>query len=105
MSGPAPARLPAGADPSGPDRAAELLERLAAIEAGIHADRHRQPAAVVEEIARLRAAGATVPGSPPGPASPGRSSATGSAGPASTSTFSGISAATSGRCSSGAGPG
>ncbi len=37
-----------------------LLERLAAVEAAIRDDRHRQPAAVVEEIARLWAAGETV---------------------------------------------
>jgi DNA-binding Lrp family transcriptional regulator len=46
--------------PPASDGAAALLERLAAVEAGIRADRHRQPAAVVEAIARLRAAGATV---------------------------------------------
>lgn len=47
---------------SRPDEAAALPERLAAVEAGIRADRHRLPAAVVEEIARLWAAGATVSG-------------------------------------------
>ncbi len=46
--------------PVGPGGTSGLLERLAAVEAGIHADRHRLPAAVVGEIARLRASGATV---------------------------------------------
>ncbi len=48
--------------PAGEGAATALLERLAAIEAGIRDDRHRQPAAVVEEIATLWAAGETVPG-------------------------------------------
>jgi hypothetical protein len=42
--------------------AAALFERLAAVEAGIHEDRYRQPAAVLEEIARLWTAGATISG-------------------------------------------
>lgn len=49
-------------DTTFPHRTSDLLERLVAIEAGIHADRHRQPPAVLEEIARLWASGATVPG-------------------------------------------
>ncbi len=49
-------------DTSSPSKISELLETLAAIEAGIRVDRHRQPRAVLEEMARLWAAGATVPG-------------------------------------------
>ncbi len=72
MNAPAPARaaerprrLHEGAAmtaASRPDGIATLLERLAAVEAGIRDDRHRQPAAVVEEIASLWTAGATVSG-------------------------------------------
>jgi len=55
-----------GTEPAGltarPGGAAALLERLAAIEAGIRDDRHRQPAEVVEAIARLWAAGETIAG-------------------------------------------
>jgi DNA-binding CsgD family transcriptional regulator len=43
------------------DAMVALAERLAAVEADIRAVRHRLPAAVVEEVARLFAAGATVP--------------------------------------------
>jgi len=49
-------------DTSSPSKISELLETLAAIETGIRVDRHRQPRAVLEEMARLWAAGATVPG-------------------------------------------
>ncbi len=49
-----------GRDTSNAAGAGELLERLAAIEAGIRADGYRQPPEVVEAIARLRTAGATV---------------------------------------------
>ncbi|MEN6518849.1 MAG: hypothetical protein ABFC38_11850 [Methanospirillum sp.] len=49
-------------DTSSPSKISELLETLAAIEAGIRVDRHRQPRAVLEEMARLWVAGATVPG-------------------------------------------
>ena len=45
----------------GPGGAGTLAARLAAVEAGIRDDRHRQPAAVVEAIARLWTAGAAVP--------------------------------------------
>lgn len=45
-----------------PDAVAGLAERLAAAEAGIHEGRYRQPAAVLEEIARLWTAGATISG-------------------------------------------
>ncbi len=47
---------------SRPDATVVLTGRLAAVEAGIYADRHRLPAAVVDEIARLFAAGTTVVG-------------------------------------------
>ncbi len=50
----------AGGDASRPGGAEALLERLAVIEAGIRDDRHRQPAEVVEAIARSWSAGATV---------------------------------------------
>ena len=70
MSGPAPARLPGRTvsekavrmDASRPGGDAALSERLAAVEAGIRADRHRLPAAVLEEIARLWTGGETVSG-------------------------------------------
>ena len=51
---------PSRAGVTSPDGAAPLAQRLAAVEAGIHEDRHRQPAAVVDGIARLWSAGATV---------------------------------------------
>jgi lambda repressor-like predicted transcriptional regulator len=51
---------PSRAGVASPDGAAPLAQRLAAVEARIHEDRHRQPAAVVEGIARLWSAGATV---------------------------------------------
>ena len=44
----------------GPGNAGTLAQRLAAVEAGILQDRHRQPATVVEAIARLWSAGATI---------------------------------------------
>ena len=44
----------------GPGDYCTLARRLAAVEAGIRDDRHRQPAAVVEGIARLWSAGATI---------------------------------------------
>ncbi|MEN6516625.1 MAG: hypothetical protein ABFC38_00350 [Methanospirillum sp.] len=44
----------------GPGGAGTLAARLATIEAGIRDDRHRQPANVVEAIARLWSAGASV---------------------------------------------
>lgn len=50
----------AGIATPGPGDYSTLAERLATVEAGIRADRHRQPAAVVEAIARLWSAGATV---------------------------------------------
>ena len=53
---------PAGRDASRPGGSGALLERLAAVEAGIRDDRHRQPPEVVEAIARLRAAGESVAG-------------------------------------------
>ncbi len=58
----APRVHPAGGRPaaSGPGGYAALLERLAAVEAGIRDDRHRQPAAVVEAIARSWSEGGTV---------------------------------------------
>lgn len=46
----------------GPGGAGTLAARLAAVEAGIRDDRHRQPPEVVEAIARLRAAGESVAG-------------------------------------------
>ena len=51
---------PAGNDASDPESAAAILERLAAVEANIREDVFRQPAEVVEAIARLWAAGATI---------------------------------------------
>ena len=52
----------AGRDASRPRVSGALLERLAAVEAGIRDNRHRQPPEVVEAIARLRAAGESVAG-------------------------------------------
>ncbi|MEN6343161.1 MAG: hypothetical protein ABFC89_11460 [Methanospirillum sp.] len=54
-----------GTEPSCDDaprsgKSAALAERLAAVEVGIRDDRHRQPTGVLEEIARLWTAGATV---------------------------------------------
>ena len=60
---------------------AALFARLAAVEAGIHEDRYRQPAAVLEEIARLWTAGATISEVAARTGVSRRSSATGSAGP------------------------
>ena len=51
---------PSRAGGASPDGGAPLAQRLAAVEAGIHEDRHRQPADVVDGIARLWSAGATV---------------------------------------------
>lgn len=44
----------------GPGGAGTLAARLAAVEAGIRDDRHRQPSTVVETIARLWSAGASI---------------------------------------------
>ncbi|MEN6341157.1 MAG: hypothetical protein ABFC89_01220 [Methanospirillum sp.] len=74
MSEPAPVRFPgcvASAGPvragsPGPDGAAALLETLAAVEAGIQADRYRLPPATLEAIARLRTAGASIAGTAAG---------------------------------------
>lgn len=50
----------APASASGPHAAAPLLERLAAVEAAIRDECHRQPASAIEEIARAWTAGATI---------------------------------------------
>jgi len=68
VNGTEPARLPGCTDPPAPpgneaadaDNAAAILERLAAVEANIREDAFRQPAEVVEAIARLWAAGGTI---------------------------------------------
>ncbi len=68
VNGTEPAGLPGCIDPTAPaggesshlESAAAVLERLAAVEADIREDVFRQPAEVVEALARLWAAGATI---------------------------------------------
>ena len=60
MSAPAPARSPGRAGSRRAERAATLLERLAAVEAGIYASRHRLPPPTLEAIARLWTDGTSI---------------------------------------------
>ena len=68
VSGTESARLPRCTDPTAPsgndasdaENAAAILERLAAVEANIREDFYRQPAEVVEAIARFWVRGATI---------------------------------------------